>query len=253
MDLGLTDRVVLVTGATGEIGTAIAEAFAAEGAQVAVGYHADQATALELAERLGATDGRAVAVHYELAEPESMADTFATVSDRLGPVDVFVANAMRWGRRRGPDERFEDIAPADWMPVIAENLAPTIRSVQLAVAGMRRKGWGRIALISSHVATDGHRGQEFYGATKSGLHGFARSLAWDAGPDGVLVNVVCPGLTLTRRVSVGLPIEVQRDETRRTPTGRLSRATDIADAVIFLCSSTNRNITGEVLSVAGGR
>jgi 3-oxoacyl-[acyl-carrier protein] reductase len=168
-------------------------------------------------------------------------------------VDVLVANAMRWGRRRGPGERFEDVAPADWMPVIAENLAPTVRTTQLAVAGMRAAGWGRIALISSHVATDGHHGQEFYGAAKAGLHGFARSLAWDVGPDGVLVNVVCPGLTLTRRVSTGLPEAVRQRETARTASGQLSRAEDIAAAVVFLCSAANRNITGEVLTVAGGR
>ncbi|WP_433516185.1 SDR family NAD(P)-dependent oxidoreductase [Nonomuraea sp. CA-143628] len=248
MDLGLTGRVVLVTGATGEIGAAIATAFAAEGARVAVAYHTDKAAAADLAEHLGA-----VAVPYELADPDSPAGTLAEVAERLGPVEVLVANAMRWGRRRGPEERFEDVAPADWSPVIAENLTPTIRTAQHAVAAMRGGGWGRIALISSHVAVDGHRGQEFYGATKAGLHGFARSLAWDVGRDGVLVNVVCPGLTLTRRVSTGLPLALRQRETDRTATGRLSRAEDIAAAVVFLCSSANNNITGEVLTVAGGR
>jgi 3-oxoacyl-[acyl-carrier protein] reductase len=253
MNLGLTDRVVLVTGATGEIGMAIAEAFAAEGAKVAVAYHCDQAGATDLAARLGAADGRATAVAYELAEPDSPAAALATVAERLGPAEVLVANAMRWGRRRAPTERFEDVPPADWMPVLADNLAPTIATAQCAVAGMRAGGWGRIALISSHVATDGHRGQEFYGAAKAGLHGFARSLAWDVGPDGVLVNVVCPGLTLTKRVSTGLPAAVRQQETERTATGRLSHAVDIAAAVVFLCSAANRNITGEVLAVAGGR
>ncbi|KAA9166516.1 SDR family oxidoreductase [Amycolatopsis acidicola] len=248
MELGLAGRVVLVTGATGEIGTAIAEAFAGEGARVAVAYHHDKDAAAALASRLGGT-----AVPYDLADPDSPAGTFDAVAERLGPVEVLVANAMRWGRRRGPDERFEDVPPADWMPVITENLAPTIRTAQLAVGGMRKGGWGRIVLVSSHVATDGHRGQEFYGATKSGLHGFAKSLAWDAGQDGVLVNVVSPGLTLTRRVATGLPEAVRARETERTATGRLSRAADIAAAVVFLCSAANQNITGEVLTVAGGR
>ncbi|MFI6317045.1 SDR family NAD(P)-dependent oxidoreductase [Nonomuraea sp. NPDC050556] len=249
MDLGLNGRVVLVTGATGEIGAAIATAFAAEGARVAVAYHSDKDAAIALAERLG----QAAAVPYELADPDSPAAMLAETAERLGPVEVLVANAMRWGRRRAPGERFEDVPPAEWAPVIAENLTPTIRTAQLAVAGMRGGGWGRIALISSHVAVDGHRGQEFYGATKAGLHGFARSLAWDVGQDGVLVNVVCPGLTLTRRVSTGLPAAIQQRETDRTATGRLSRAEDIAAAVVFLCSSANTNITGEVLTVAGGR
>jgi 3-oxoacyl-[acyl-carrier protein] reductase len=118
---------------------------------------------------------------------------------------------------------------------------------------MRRRGWGRLAFISSHIVHDGAPGQEFYGAGKAALHGLVRSLAWDAGPDGVLANVVCPGLTTTDGVLTQLPDEVRQRELRRTPTGRLSTPEDIATAVAFLCSAANTNITGTELTVAGGR
>jgi len=253
MDLGLSDRTVLVTGATGGIGQAVTRAFAAAGARVAIAYRSARETAEKLAADVEAMGVAALPVRYALDEPDSAARAVAAVEEHLGGVDVLVANAVRWGRRREPGTHFDDVPTAEWEPVIAENLAPTIRTVQRVLPGMRRRGWGRVALISSHVAVDGLRGQEFYGAAKAGLHGFARSLAWDAGPDGVLVNVVCPGLTTTERVLTGLPVPIREREIGHTPTGRLSSPEDVAGAVVFLCSAANGNITAETLTVAGGR
>jgi 3-oxoacyl-[acyl-carrier protein] reductase len=249
MDFGLAGRTVLVTGATGGIGREIARAFAAEGARIALGYNTNAEAAGKLAGELGT----AMAVRYALEDPDSPAAAVAEVRENWGEIDVFVANAVRWGRRRPPETRFEDVPAADWRPVIDHNIAPVIHGVQLVVPGMRRRGWGRIALISSHNAVDGNRGQEFYGAAKASLHGFARSLAWDTGTDGILVNVVAPGLTATERVRDGLPAAVQERERGHTPTGRLSDPADVANAVVFLCSAANGNISGEVLTVAGGR
>ncbi|MFI6660246.1 SDR family NAD(P)-dependent oxidoreductase [Streptomyces sp. NPDC050523] len=253
MDMGLKDRTVLVTGASSGIGAAIARAYAAEGARVALTYRGDSTAGQRLARELGADRDTAMALRYSLAEPETVESAVAEVTRRWGGVDVLVANAVRWAPRRAPGEHFEDVPAGDWTAFLAGNLAPTLRTVQLTVAGMRKRSWGRIVLISSHVALDGHRGQEFYGAAKSALHGFARSLAWDLGPDGVLVNVVCPGLTATERVLGGLPAEVRERETRLTPTGRLSSPEDIAGAVLFLGSAANGNTTGQIVTVAGGR
>ncbi|MFI6560818.1 SDR family NAD(P)-dependent oxidoreductase [Streptomyces sp. NPDC050534] len=253
MDMGLKDRTVLVTGASSGIGADIARAYAAEGARVALTYRGDSTAGQRLARELGADRDTAMALRYSLAEPETVESAVAEVTRRWGGVDVLVANAVRWAPRRAPGEHFEDVPAGDWTAFLADNLAPTLRTVQLTVAGMRKRSWGRIVLISSHVALDGHRGQEFYGAAKSALHGFARSLAWDLGPDGVLVNVVCPGLTATERVRGGLPAEVRERETRLTPTGRLSSPEDIAGAVLFLGSAANGNTTGQIVTVAGGR
>ncbi|MFH8571826.1 SDR family NAD(P)-dependent oxidoreductase [Streptomyces sp. NPDC017993] len=254
MDLGLNGRTVLVTGATSGIGRAVARAFSAEGAKVAVSYRTDRAAAEELARELGGENGdRAFPVPYALDDPASPARVVAAVEERWGALDVLVANAVRWGVRRKPGTPFESVPEDEWLPVVDGNLAPVIRTVQHAVPGMRRRGWGRIALISSHNALGGNRGQEFYGAAKAGLHGLARSLMWDLGGDGLLVNVVCPGLTATERMLRGLPEPVRAREIAATPTGRLSEPEEIAQAVAFLCSGANRNITGESLTVAGGR
>ncbi|MEU0336039.1 SDR family oxidoreductase [Streptomyces sp. NPDC006193] len=249
MDYQLTDKTVLVTGATGGIGQAIARAFAAEGATVALGYRNDAGRA----ERLAGELGRATAVRYALDDPAGAAEAVTAVRERHGGIDVFVAGAFAWGPRRPPGTRFEDVPPSQWLPLVEHNLAPVVRAVQLVLPGMRERGWGRIALISSHNAFDGQPGQEFYGAVKAALYGFARSLAWDAGPDGVLVNVVAPGLTLTDRVRGKLPEHIKERERAHTPTGRLSSPEDVANTVLFLCSAANGNITGENVTVAGGR
>jgi 3-oxoacyl-[acyl-carrier protein] reductase len=249
MDYGLTDKTVLVTGATGGIGKEIARAFAAEGATVAIGYRNDRDGAERLAKELGG----AMAIRYALDDAASAAETVSGIRERCGGIDVFVAGAFSWGRRRSPETRFEEVQESDWAPVVEHNLAPVIRATQLVLPWMRQRGWGRIALISSHNAFDGQPGQEFYGAAKAGLYGFARSLAWDTGPDGILVNVVAPGLTLTERVRDGLPEQIRERERSRTPTGRLSSPGDIANTVVFLCSAANGNVTGENITVAGGR
>jgi 3-oxoacyl-[acyl-carrier protein] reductase len=249
MELGLKDRTVLVTGASGGIGRAVARAFAAEGARVAVTYRSNEAAARALAEELG----EGFAVRYDLSDPASVEAAADAVDERWGGLDVLVANAVRWGERRPPSVGFEEVAAEQWEPVVVDNLRPTIRTVQRAVGSMRPRGWGRIVLISSHVAHDGRPGQEFYGAAKSALLGLARSLAWNVGPDGILVNVVSPGLTTTERVQTLLPAPIRDDETSRTPTRRLSTPEDVAAAVLFLASAANGNISGEMVTVAGGR
>ncbi|MEV6210119.1 SDR family oxidoreductase [Kitasatospora sp. NPDC051914] len=253
MDLGLTGRTVLVTGASAGIGRHTARAFAAEGARVAITYRTGGERARALAEELGAAAGRALAVPYDLGEPSSVDAALAEVERCWGGVDVLVANALRRGRRRPPGSRTEQVPAGEWQPLLRDNLEQTLRTVQLVLPGMRARGWGRVALLSSHLARDGAPGQEFYAAGKAALHGFARSLAWDAGPDGVLVNVVSPGLTRTDGVLADLPAEVRERETLRTPTGRLSTPDDVARTIAFLCSAANGNITGSVVDVSGGR
>ncbi|MET7934989.1 SDR family NAD(P)-dependent oxidoreductase [Streptomyces sp. NPDC005322] len=254
MDLGLEGRTVLVTGATGAIGRAAARTFAEQGARVALAFRHRRESAEELAAELAGPDGgRAFAVPYALEDAASPRWVVAAVEERWGALDVLVANAWRWGVPRGPHARFEDVREEDWLPVVAHNLTPVIRTVQCAVAGMRKRGWGRIALVSSHHALDGGRGQEFHGAARAGLHGLARSLMWDLGADGVLVNVVCPGLTAAGRAGLAPPGPVRERELSATPTGQLSTPEDIARTLLFLCSTANGNITGETVTVAGGR
>ncbi|MFC9178563.1 MULTISPECIES: SDR family oxidoreductase [Streptomyces] len=253
MDLGIAGKTALITGASSGIGTATARALAAEGARVVLTYRTGERRARELADELGADRDLACAVPYDLGDPSSVDAAVRAAENRWGGVDILVANAVRRGPRQPPGTHIEDVPAQQWRQLLRDNLEQTLRTVQLVLPGMRARTWGRVALLSSHRTRDGAPGQEFYAAGKAALHGFARSLAWDAGPDGVFVNLVSPGLTRTVGVLSDLPAEVRERELQRTPSGRLSTPEDVAAAIAFLCAEANGNINGAVIDVSGGR
>lgn len=249
MDLGLTDKRVLVTGATRGIGRATALAFAAEGARVAITYHSSAAAAKQVVEELGGED-RACALRYDLADPATSEETVRAVEERWGGVDVVVANAQTWvWANPGELPGYEDFPMDYWLGLFRENVEGHLWTVRHALRGMRQRGWGRIALLSSVTAIRGRPGAEIYGAAKAALHGFASGLMWTR--DGVLVNVVAPGGTLTESLESVDPALLE-EATRQTPSGRLSTADDVARVIVFLCSQANGNVNGEIVRTGGG-
>lgn len=249
MDLGLTDKRVLITGATRGIGRATAQAFAAEGARVAITYHSSEATAKSLVQEMG--EERAFALPYDLADPVSIEETVHAVEARWGGVDVVVANAQTWVWINPEDlPPYQDFPMDFWLARFRENVEGHLLTVRHALGGMRERGWGRIALLSSVTATHGNPGSEIYGAAKGALHGFVRGLMWTR--DGVLANVVAPGGTVTESLDAVDPALVER-ATSETPSGRLSTADEVARMIVFLCSEANGNTNGEIVHTAGGR
>jgi len=252
MDLGLAGKRVLVTGGTGGIGRAIVHAFAAEGAHVAFTYRNSAAAASAVS---AALDGKTptLAVPYDLADAASIASAISQVETAWGGIDVLVTAAVQWATL-GPflQQPFETAPEDAWLPLLRVNLEGHMRTVQHVLPGMRARRWGRIALLSSYHATEGTRGSEFYGAAKAGLHGFMRGLAWDVGPDGVFVNAIAPGITLTEQIRTRVAPERLAGEAARTPSGRLSTPEDVARVVTFVCSEANGNLTGEIIPVTGG-
>ncbi|MEU1945735.1 SDR family NAD(P)-dependent oxidoreductase [Streptomyces sp. NPDC059474] len=262
LDLGLEGRTVLVTGATGAIGRATARAFAEQGARVALAFRHHREAAEELAAELSGPDrGRAFAVPYALDDAASPRWVVAAVEEYWGGLDVLVAAARRRGARRDPHTRFEDVPEEHWRPLVADGFVPAVRTVQWAVAGMRKRGWGRIALVASPQAPDGAADGEFQAVERAGLHGLVRGLAGEVGGDGVLINAVCPGPTSPDRP----PTSPDRPPTPpdRPPTsparpftlpGQSSTTPEgIARTLLFLCSAANGTITGEALTLAGCR
>ncbi|MFE2584098.1 SDR family NAD(P)-dependent oxidoreductase [Streptomyces sp. NPDC059378] len=248
MDTALKDRVVLVTGASKGIGAATARAFGQEGARVAITYRDSPEKAEKVASEVEAAGGQALVVRLDLEDLRTVEEAVNTVVERWGGIDVLVANAVRWGGDGPPDPsiRFEDVPLDEWQAMIGANLIGAAAQVRAVLPSMRSRGWGRIVLISSSVAEEGLPGPGPYGTAKSGLYGLARSLAWEAGRDGILVNVVAPGLTLTDS-RAPIPKFVTDKLAAGTPTRRLSDADDVAKLVLFLGSGANGNLTGEVV------
>lgn len=248
MDTALKDRVVLVTGASKGIGAATARAFGQEGARVAITYRDSPEKAEKVASEIESAGGQALVVRLDLEDLRTVEEAANTVIERWGGIDVLVANAVRWGGDGPPDPsiRFEDVPLEEWQAMISANLIGAAAQVRAVLPSMRSRGWGRIVLISSSVAEEGLPGPGPYGTAKSGLYGLARSLAWEAGRDGVLVNVVAPGFTLTDS-RPPIPAFITDKLAAGTPTRRLSDSDDVAKLVLFLGSGANGNLTGEVV------
>lgn len=227
-------RSVLVTGGNRGIGLAIARTLRADGDRVAVTY------------RRNPPPAGLYGVPAEMTDPDSVDTAFSTVEAAQGPVEVVVANA---GVTR--DTLLLRMAERDFLDVVDTNLNGAFRTVRRAVPAMVRARWGRVILISSMVSVYGSPGQVNYGASKAGLLGLARSLAWELGPRGITVNVVAPGLIdtdMSREIT-----DRRRDELLRiTPLGRAGTTDDVAAAVRYLVGESGRYLTGAVLPVSGG-
>jgi NAD(P)-dependent dehydrogenase (short-subunit alcohol dehydrogenase family) len=248
MDLGLDGLVVLVTGASGDIGRAIARAYADEGALVAAGWCRNETRARDLVDSIAKMSGKAVAVRIDQSDPESIDAALRQVESELGAVSVLAANAVAWPSRE----------PDTWAGLTASftaNVVGTMALIDAVLPGMRSVGWGRVVLLSSDVVDQPIPAGVAYPAAKGALETAAKVLALREGRHGVLTNVVRPGFTLTDRAltTPGLGREAVDAESAKTPTGRICTPEDVASAVAYLGSAANGHINGEVLSVAGGR
>ncbi len=254
MDLRLERAAVLVTGGSGGIGRATALAFAAEGARVAITYNSREDVAKAVADEIADAGGDPHVVRMDLDDAESVEAAVESTVERWGGLDVLVGNAVNWG---GGDfhnrpTRIEDADPDQLLPVMRANLVGNVRLVRAAAPALRESAHGRVVLISSDLAERGMLGSWAYSAAKAGLHGFAAALAPDLGRDGVLVNIVMPGITLDDGHHHVIPDAVLPGIAERYPARRLPATDDVAATIAFVCSPRNRATTGEIIRVTGG-
>jgi 3-oxoacyl-[acyl-carrier protein] reductase len=231
-------RVVLVTGGNRGIGLACALAFAADGHRVAVTCRGEAPAEL--------VDAGILAVPCDVTDSATVDTAFATIEEKLGPVEILVANAGI--TRDGLVLRMSD---GDFTDVIDANLTGAFRVARRAVRGMMKARWGRIILVSSIAGRVGQTGQANYAASKAGLVGLGRSLAKEFASRNVTVNVVAPGPILTDMLAA-LPNDQQAAYAEAVPLGRLGQAEEVAAAIAFLASDAASYITGAVLPVDGG-
>ena len=229
----MSGRVVLVTGGTRGIGRATAEAFAALGDRVAVTYRKEPVEGL-------------TNVRCDITSADDVRRAVAEVEERLGPVEVLVANAGVT-----EDGLLMTMSDEAFTSVLDVNLVGAFRCVRHVLPRMVRARRGRIVVISSVVALSGSGGQTNYAASKAGLVGFARSLAREVGSRGITVNVVAPGFVETDMTSE-LGGDRRRAVLEQVPLRRLGTVDDVAGVVTWLASDAADYVTGAVVPVDGG-
>ncbi|ACL57738.1 3-oxoacyl-[acyl-carrier-protein] reductase [Methylobacterium nodulans] len=239
----LTGRKALVTGATGGLGGAIARAFHAQGAEVAI-----SGTRRDALDALAAEFGgeRVHVVEANLADTAAVEGLVPAAEAALGGLDILVNNA---GITR--DNLFLRMKDEEWDSVIAVNLTAAFRLSRAAVKGMMRRRYGRIVNIGSVVGSTGNAGQGNYAAAKAGLVGLTKALAAEVASRKITVNCIAPGFIASPMTDA--LNEKQREGILATvPMGRLGEGAEVAAAAVYLASDEAAYVTGHTLHVNGG-
>ncbi|MDT1061087.1 3-oxoacyl-ACP reductase FabG [Paracoccus sp. CPCC 101403] len=238
----LTGKNALITGASGGIGGAIAEALHKAGATVALSG-TREAPLQELAAKLGE---RAHVVTANLGDAEAVEALPKSAAAAMGSVDILVNNA---GITR--DNLFMRMSDEEWAQVLDVNLTSSFRLCRGVLRGMMKARWGRIVNITSVVGATGNPGQGNYAAAKAGLVGMSKSLAYEVASRGITVNCVAPGFIETAMTDK-LNDEQKGRILGQIPAGRMGNAQEIAAAVLYLASGEAGYVTGATLHVNGG-
>ncbi|MEM7075022.1 MAG: 3-oxoacyl-[acyl-carrier-protein] reductase [Pseudomonadota bacterium] len=238
----LTEKRALVTGASGGIGGAIARALHDAGAQVAL-----SGTRLEPLEQLAGELGeRAIVLPCNLGDPEAVDALPKQAVDAMGGVDILVNNAAITR-----DQIFMRMSDDEWQSVIDLNLTAAMRLCRGVIRPMMKARWGRIVGISSVVGATGNPGQVNYAASKAGLVGMTKSIAYEVASRGITANVVAPGFVATPMTDK-LNDEQKAKINAQIPAARIGQPEDIAAAVLYLASHEAGYVTGSTLHVNGG-
>jgi NAD(P)-dependent dehydrogenase (short-subunit alcohol dehydrogenase family) len=242
----LAGQTAIVTGAAQGLGYAAAARLAAGGAAVAL-FDRDEATLAGAVGRLAADGAEAKAHAVDVSDEDGVRAAVESVLAARGRIDVLVNNAGVY-----PHYPFEELTYTDWRRVLATNLDSVYLCSHAVYPAMRERGYGRIVNISSATFFIGYPGLSAYVASKGGIIGFTRALASEAGPHGITVNAVSPGLIATEGVLGGEEAGLFDEIVPQQALGRRGEPEDIAECIAYLASPAASFITGQTINVDGG-
>ncbi len=257
MDLGLNGRVAIVAAASKGLGRAVAEEFSREGAEVAI--CARTATEVEkTAREISRANGREIIWQaFDVTDAAAVHRFVEAVDKRFGKIDICVTNAGG-----PPAKKFVEISLEDWRSAVDLNLMSTVHFAREVLPRMRARKWGRLITITSVSVKQPVDGLLLSNSVRAAWAGLARTLANEFGADGITVNNVCPGFTLTARLeqlagkqaaTAGLSREeILARMAAQVPAGRLGRPEEFAALVAFLASERASYINGTTIAVDGG-
>ncbi|MGD9042515.1 MAG: SDR family NAD(P)-dependent oxidoreductase [Desulfobacterales bacterium] len=241
----LNGHLALITGAGQGIGRACAEVFALKGADLIL-FDKNPTALSEVADQAARTGKQVLTRVMDLTDIDALNKAVKEVKSK-GRIDILVNNA-------GFDKpgTVAKINTGDFLEVLHIHLVVPLTLIQLLLPEMRKAGWGRIINVSSIYGLIGAKGEVAYSTAKAGIIGLTKSVAKEAGSDGVTVNTVLPGLTRTPTIEAFMADEYKQLIINETPLGRIGEAEEIASVIAFLASDEASFITGTPIPVSGG-
>ena len=241
-----TNRVVVITGAAGGMGSLLVERFLANG-DVVIATDTSEVALAQLVEK-GGKDASLFSVAADIANESSCATLADFVRAKAGRVDVLINCAGYF-----PVQSFDEMTLVDWNKVVGINLTGVFLMVKALRPLMKDCGWGRIVNIGSGSMFEGVAEQAHYVSAKAGVLGLTRSLARAFGADNITVNLVAPGLTVTPAVRKTMPADMLAAQINGRAIAREETGEDLVGAVFFLASPDADFISGQTVNVDGGK
>jgi len=257
MDLGLKDKVALVTASSKGIGKAIATGLAQEGARLSLCAR-DAARLHATTDELRAGGADVLATVGDVSRPADIERIVGATLSRFGQIDILVCNAGG-----PPPGNFRDfLTDAPWEQAFQQNLMSVVRLARLVIPSMQQRKWGRIITVTSISAKEPLSGLILSNVMRAGVTGLVKSLATELAPDGILVTNILPNLVLTDRIrslmqhnaeKAGATVDqMLADAARNIPLGRIAAPEEFAQMAVFLASERASYLTGVSISIDGG-
>ncbi|ASJ72609.1 acetoacetyl-CoA reductase [Granulosicoccus antarcticus] len=243
----MSETIVLITGGTGAIGTALCRQFSSEGYKVVANCHpTDVERSTAVIKTLKSEGVNVQLLAFDVTDAAACQTSVTEIEANIGPISVLV-NAAGITR----DAKLVDLEPAEWSSVLRTNLDGVYNVSRPVITPMIERKYGRIINISSVNGQRGQIGQTNYSAAKAGMTGFTKALAREVARDGITVNSVSPGYVQSPMIQA-VPEAVRAKIVKQIPVGRFAEPEEIARAVSFLANTDSGYITGTDLSVNGG-